>query len=193
MTKHNVKHSDSMDDMDRPSPGSSAASAEDGADNIEMSEAGAGLVKQLQAELDEAVEARKRALADFKNYQRRAMESEHRAAVGGAARVIRAILPALDHVDLALAQNPKQMTVEHLAHAVQVVRDEFNKALASTGVERIAPARGEAFDPHRHEAVMRQPADDISPGHIVNTLQTGYLMGDTVLRPAKVSVSPSDD
>jgi molecular chaperone GrpE len=60
-------------------------------------------------------------------------------------------------------------------------------------VERIAPVRGEAFDPHRHEAVMRQPAEDVSPGHIVNTLQTGYLMGDTVLRPAKVSVSPSED
>jgi molecular chaperone GrpE len=189
MTKHKVQHDDSINDVDRPG----ATSAEDGVDNIEMSEAGAGLVKQLQAELDEAVEARKRALADFKNYQRRAMESEHRAAVGGAARVIRAILPALDHVDLALAQDSRQMTVEHLAHAVQVVRDEFNKALTSTGVERIAPVRGEAFDPHRHEAVMRQPAEDVSPGHIVNTLQTGYLMGDTVLRPAKVSVSPSED
>lgn len=195
MAKHNFQHGDSMNDVDRAGSSSPADSspADEGADTIEVSEAAAGLVKQLQGELDEAIEARKRALADFKNYQRRAMESEHKAAASGAARVARAIMPALDHFDLALAQNPKQMTVDHLMHAVKLVRDEFSKALASTGVERIAPARGEAFDPHKHEAVMRQPADDIEPGHIVSTLQTGYSMGDTVLRPAKVTVSPGED
>jgi molecular chaperone GrpE len=84
-----------------------------------------------------------------------------------------------------------QMTLAQLASAVRIVRDEFNKVLQNQGVERIEPARGEPFDPHRHEAVMRQAADDVEPNSVVQTLQTGYAMGDLVLRPAKVAVSPS--
>src|SRR5215470_10381935 len=100
---------------------------------IEVSAEAAELVKQLQTELDEAVEARKRALADFRNYQRRAAESEQRALQTGSTRVVRSILPVLDHFDLALMQKADQMTVEQLLNAVKIVRDEFNKALASQG------------------------------------------------------------
>ena len=89
MSKHNVQQGDSMNDVDRAAAQGPKPS-DDGADTIEVSEAAAGLVKQLQAELDEAVEARKRTLADFKNYQRRAMESEQKAGASGAARVVRA-------------------------------------------------------------------------------------------------------
>ena len=160
---------------------------------IECSEEAAQLVKQLQTELDEAVEARKRALADFRNYQRRAAESEQRALHSVSARVVKAILPALDHFDLALMQNPRQMTVEQLLDAVKIVRNEFNKALAAQGVERIEPEPGEAFDPHRHEAVMRQPREGAAPNTIVSIMQAGYALGDQVLRPAKVAVAPGEE
>ena len=151
------------------------------------------LVRQLQSELDEAVEARKRALADFKNYQRRATENEQRAAAMAGARVVRAILPVLDHFDLALNQKPQQMTMQNLLQAVGIVRDELGKALAAQGVERIEPKAGETFDPHRHEAVMRQHVNGAAPNTIVNTLQPGYALGDMVLRPAKVSVAASPE
>lgn len=158
---------------------------------IEVSEEAAEIVKQLQAELDEAVEARKRALADFRNYQRRALESEQRALESGAARVVRALMPVIDNFDLMLKQKSHQMTVEQLMSAVQIVRDELNKTLQNQGVVRIEPARGEPFDPHKHEAVMRQPADDLPPNSIVATMQPGFALRDQVLRPAKVSISPS--
>lgn len=157
---------------------------------VELSEEAADIVRQLQAELDEAVEARKRALADFRNYQRRALESEQRALESGAARVVRALLPIVDNFDLTLAHKADRMTTEQLLSAVRMVRDELNKALQSQGVQRIEPARGEPFDPHRHEAVMRQPADDVEPNSVVATMQPGYSHGDFVLRPAKVSISP---
>jgi molecular chaperone GrpE len=150
------------------------------------------LVRQLQGELDEAIEARKRALADFKNYQRRALENEQRAGAMAAARVVKAIMPVLDHFDLALGQKPEQMTAENLLQAVRIVRDEFNRALASQGVERIEPKPGEPFDPHRHEAVMQQPAKGAAPNTIVATLQAGHALGEMVLRPAKVSVAASE-
>ena len=163
------------------------------AESIELSPPAAELVKQLQAERDSAIEGRLRALADFRNYQRRAMENEARAGQSGAAKIVRSILPALDHFDLSLNQNPDQMTVKQLLEAVQIVRDEFIKALTSQGVERIAPEKGEPFDPNRHEAVMRQHADDVPPNSVVATFQAGYAMGDTVLRPAKVSVAMTEE
>jgi molecular chaperone GrpE len=188
------KHSQQSEDRLGPS-----ADDDDAGDNgplgnaveIDLSPAAASLVKQLQTERDEAIEGRLRALADFRNYQRRAMENEQRASQSGGARVVRAILPALDHFDLSLSQNPDQMSTRQLLEAVRIVRDEFAKALASAGVERIEPTRGLSFDPNRHEALMRQPADDLPGNAVVNTMQAGYAMGDVVLRPAKVSVSPS--
>ena len=56
-------------------------------------------------------------------------------------------------------------------------------------MQRIEPVVGDEFDPNRHEAVMRQPAEGIAPNHIVSVLQPGYAMGDQVLRPAKVAVA----
>jgi molecular chaperone GrpE len=50
-------------------------------------------------------------------------------------------------------------------------------------------AEGQPFDPERHEALTRQPSDDVPPNTVVQVVQAGYLVGDRVLRPAKVIVS----
>jgi molecular chaperone GrpE len=144
---------------------------------------------ELKAELDEAIAARQRALADFANFQKRAAEAEVRAAAGGAARVARSLLGVLDHFDLALDQPVDTLTVEQLLGGVRIVRDELLKALSTHGVERLDPAVGEPFDPHCHEAVMRQPSEDVEPDHIASVMQPGYVMGQIILRPAKVVIA----
>ncbi len=160
---------------------------------IELSEAAAELVQRLEEERDEALVARQRALADFRNYQRRAAQSEQRAVQGGAAGVVRSLLAVIDHFDLALGQDTEQITVDQLLGGVRIVRDELVKALESHGVQHIEPARGDEFDPNRHQAMMKQPADDVEPNHIVCVLQLGYQMGGLVLRPAKVAVAEPQD
>jgi molecular chaperone GrpE len=156
---------------------------------VEVPEDAAVVIEQLQAELAEAQEGRKRALADFANYQRRAAENERRASESGAANVVRSLLGALDNFDLALGQDTNQITVEQLAGGVKIVRDELAKALATHGVQRIEPQPGDEFDPNHHEAMLQKPSDDIEPNHIVSVLQPGYIMGAIVLRPAKVAVA----
>lgn len=178
---------ESEDAMPQSDEFSNAATAGDG--DIAADD----LVRQLQAELDEAIDARKRAMADFKNYQRRANDNEQRAETMAAARVVRAIMPVLDHFDLALGQNREQMTLQNLLQAVNIVRDEFSKALASHGVERIEPKVGEAFDPHRHQAVKRENKPGAAPDTIVAVYQPGYALGDMVLRPASVVVAGESD
>ncbi len=160
---------------------------------IELSEAAAELVNQLEVERDEAIAARKRALADYQNFQRRSLENERQAGQQGATRVVRSVLPVLDHFDLALGQNAQDLTVEQLIGGVKMVRDELVKALQLSGLERIDPKPGDEFDPNQHEAMMRQPAEGIDPNHVVAVMQTGYRIGDQVLRPAKVAIAPSEE
>lgn len=161
-------------------------------DQIELSEDAARFVEELRSELDEALGARQRALADFANYQRRAIENETRAAQRGVVQVIRSIIPVLDHFDLALNQNPANLSADKLMHGVKIVRDELTKALEQQNVRTIMPASGDEFDPQQHEAMMRQDMEGIAPGHIVSVLQPGYAIGEMVIRPAKVIVAAGE-
>lgn len=148
------------------------------------------VVEKLIAERDEAVAAKLRAQADFANFQRRSVENEARARVGGLAQLTRALMPVLDHFDLALAQDPSKLTVEQLAKSIEMTRAELQKALEQNGIARIDPTPGTPFDPLQHDAVMRQPAEGIAPGCISMRFQTGWRLGESVLRPAKVAVAP---
>jgi len=149
-------------------------------------------IRQIEAERDEAIAGRLRALADFKNYQRRAVENEAKAVTSGATSVVKALLPVLDHFEVALAHDRSSMTVEHLDQAMGMVHDELLKALEAQGVERIEPQPGDEFDPMRHTAVTHMQSDDIGPGLVGALFQSGYALGDYVLRPAKVAVTPSE-
>lgn len=196
--------SDAGDDLEQPAtpaPGREPAGAghpvpspEDLEEiEIELPREAAEYVEQLKAQLDEAIAARQRALADFRNYQRRSIENEQQALSTGARNVIHSLLPVLDHFDLALNQDRDTSTVESVLNGVKIVRDEINKVLQLQGVEIISPQVGDEFDPNRHEAMMRQSAEGVEPNSIVMVMQPGYMMGDLVLRPAKVAVAPGED
>ncbi len=165
-------------------------SPDDSEATVLANEETAALIEKLTQERDEAIAAYKRSLADFANFQRRASESELRARDGGVMFVARSLMPVLDQMDLSLAQNTATLTVDQMLQAIAMVRTDMNKALERTGIERLVPASGDEFDPHFHEAVMRQPVDGVAGGHIANCFQAGYRLGEMTLRPAKVSVTP---
>ncbi|MEM7227838.1 MAG: nucleotide exchange factor GrpE [Planctomycetota bacterium] len=146
-------------------------------------------VAAMQSERDEAIEGRMRALADFANFQRRANENEKRAREEGLTTVIRMLLPALDNLDLALAQDPETVTVDQVFQGVTLVRTDMDKLLQDCGLSRIEPFAGDMFDPGPHEAMYRQPTDEFPPDRVVSVLKPGYTLGDVVLRAAQVAVS----
>lgn len=173
--------------------GEEAMNAEDGAHEESMEGGELDRVKQLEAERDEAIAGWQRSAADFKNYQRRAMENETRAMASGSTKVVKGLMPVLDHFELALTHNPANMTTAQLAEAMGLVHDELMKALMGVGVQRVEPQPGDEFDPMMHTAVSQMPAEGVGPGKVAMTFQSGYVMGDVVLRPAKVAVTPSAD
>jgi len=146
---------------------------------------------QLQAELDEAKSRALRVMADFQNYQRRALQNEVQAKRDGIASTVASVVPVLDHFDIALGHDAGSATAEQVMEGVRVIREELLKALTQHGVSVIFPKPNDDFEPGRHEAIMQRPADGVDQGRIVQTFQAGYVLGtDRVLRPAKVVVSP---
>lgn len=147
-------------------------------------------VAELTVKLAESNELRLRAVADFQNYQRRMADAEARLAAAGVLATARHVIPVVEHFDLALTQNPATMNAQAAHDGLRMLRDELVKALEKSGVETIAPAAGDAFDPKLHEAIMQQPALGVASGSVASLFQAGYRLGDVVIRAAKVGVAP---
>lgn len=147
-------------------------------------------IAELQAELARAKDQELRAHADFLNFQRRMNQEEPRLRASGTSVVVRHVIPVLDNFDHALAQDPATMTVAGAMDGMRLVHAELVKALERSGVEPIQPVVGSAFDPHEAQAIMQHAVQGIAPGSVSMVLQSGYRLGDTVLRPAQVAVAP---
>ncbi|MFT3685508.1 MAG: nucleotide exchange factor GrpE [Phycisphaerales bacterium] len=137
-----------------------------------------------------------RVLADFSNYQRRALQNEQVAKTEGSSKVAADVVQVVDHFDLALGQDLSKATPQSIMDGMKMIRDELIRVLARHGVTLIAPKPNDAFTPGRHEAITQQTAEGVEPGNVVNTFQPGYALAtpngaERVIRPAKVSVAPN--
>ncbi len=148
-------------------------------------------VLRLTRERDEAVTQWKRSLADFQNYQRRALQNEQEAKRQGATGVINSVLPVLDHFDHALGQGAPDEASRKILDGVRVIRAELMRVLENHGVSLINPRPNDEFDPNRHSAIMQQAAEGVEAGRVSATFQPGYVLGDRVIRSAKVAVAPA--
>ena len=131
-----------------------------------------------------------RAAAELENVRKRARRDVALAEGRGVARLVRELLPALDNLDraLAAAEAQPENADHHLTDGIRLVQREMLGALERVGVVQDAP-HGAAFDPHRHEAIAQQPADGAEAGTVIEVYSPGYLLGDDVLRAAKVVVA----
>ena len=143
-------------------------------------------VQDAERERDEVLDNLRRVAADFDNYRKRVAREQDQLYARAGERVVVKLLPVIDDLVRALdaAEHHEEAKV---LEGVRMTKDALAGVLASEGVEEI-PTDG-AFDPHVHEALMTQPAEDVEPGHIVHVIQRGYRLGDVVLRPARVIVA----
>ena len=154
----------------------------------------AGDLSELQEELGrirkEADEARDRALrtlAEFDNYRKRNERERREAVETGAAGVLRDLLEVADNFDRALEHAGNGVPASFLEGMALIARG-LHDILDRRGVKRI-DTQGKVFDPHIHEALASEPSNDVEPNQVLREVQPGYLLGDRVLRPAKVIVS----
>lgn len=163
-------------------------------------DATADLIDQITAERDEAIVNWKqsqsdyqRALADYQNFQRRAVQNETEAHRQGVTSVLGSILPVLDHFDLALSQKPTDESGTKILEGVKVIRGELIRALENHGITLLNPQPNDEFDPNKHSAITQMAADGVEPGRVSFTMQPGYMLGDRVIRSAKVGVAPKPE
>ncbi len=130
-----------------------------------------------------------RAHADYQNVIRRSHQEVANAREHQLMDVAKDLLTVLDHFDHAVAIDPQNSSAQDVLDGVLIVRDELMRTLERFGIQRLTVEPGDEFDPNRHEAMMRQPSDDLDSNQVVMQLQPGYLINDKTLRPAKVSVA----
>ena len=146
------------------------------------------LLENLQAERDELESKLLRVSADYQNFARRAQQNVDTAVEQKLMDIARGLVIVMDHFDRALDVQPEGEAAGVL-QGVTMVHDELTATLKRFGIERLDVEPGTEFDPNKHEALMRQPSDDIESNHVTMQMQPGYVLGDKVIRAAQVGVA----
>jgi molecular chaperone GrpE len=135
--------------------------------------------------IEELTDDLKRVQAEFVNYRRRAEAEKADVLDFAKSRVVREFLKVRDSFDQEQAHRPAEAD-PNWAKSIDAIRTQFDQVLASLGVERFE-SKGQPFDPHRHEALAMEDGEG-EHEVVVEELQPGYMLGDTVLRHAMVKV-----
>jgi molecular chaperone GrpE len=127
-----------------------------------------------------------RLAADFENYKKRAARERDEYVTLANERLLKELLPVLDDLERALGA-AEQHEEAQLEEGVRLVHRSLASLLERNGVA-VIETEGK-FDPHVHEALLTQPAEDKESGDVLDVIQKGYKLGDRVVRPARVIVA----
>ena len=141
-------------------------------------------LQQAKDQAEEYLNLAQRVQADFENYRRRTKATRAEAYEDGARDFIKQLLPVVDNLERAIAQESED---ESLLTGVKLVYKQLTEALEKRGVT-VIDRPGEKFDPNLENAVLQGNADEGEPGTVCAVLQKGYKMGDQVIRHAMVKV-----
>ena len=158
--------------------------AEEGAGEELSPEAMAKAVEEAVAEWKDKF---LRLQAEFDNYRKRTLKEKMDLVQTGGRDVLLAMLPVRDDVQRAMAAMEKSDDVEALRSGVRLISQKFTDALRQKGVTEMELKEKE-FDADVAEAVAKFAAGEEMKGKVIDVVQTGYMLGDKVLRFAKVVV-----
>ena len=125
--------------------------------------------------------------AEFDNYRKRTLREKMDLVASGGSDVIKSMLSVLDDMYRAVAASEKSEDIAALREGEKLVLQKFEEALRQKNVTEIE-AVGKEFDPDFHEAVARFAAGEDKKGKVIDVVQRGYMLGEKVLRYAKVVV-----
>jgi molecular chaperone GrpE len=137
-------------------------------------------VESIARERDEYLDALQRLKAEFDNYRKRVARNKRDLSARAHERLVRELVPVLDDLERALAHEG------NLEDGIRLIHRQLDEALTKEGLVEVETTG--MFDPHTQEALLAQPSDE-AEGTVIEVLQKGYLLGDRVLRPARVVIS----
>jgi molecular chaperone GrpE len=151
-------------------------------------------VEALTREATDLKDRLLRSLAEMENLRRRTEKQVADERVYGISNFARDVLGVADNMRRALdAIGPELResadgAVKALIEGVELTERELLKVLEKRGVKKLEP-QGTKFDPNLHQAMYEVPDPSVPPGTVVQVVQSGYTIGDRVLRPALVAVA----
>ena len=120
--------------------------------------------------------------AEFVNYKARVERDRDVARNNAVAEVLRAFFPAMDDLSRAEAHGDLEGSpFAAVASKLRAAGDKF-------GLKQFG-AKGEAFSPELHDALVQTPSADVTQNTIADVIEPGYQLGDRVIRAAKVAVA----
>jgi molecular chaperone GrpE len=138
-----------------------------------------------------------RALAELENTRRRADRDRAEALKYGAASFARDMLGVADNLQRALnavAELDQETLPDAAKSLLEGVAATERDLIASMGRHKVSPVSpmGEKFDPNMHEAMFEAPGTGQPAGTIIEVIETGYMMDERLLRPAKVGIAKDE-
>lgn len=169
--------------------------SEEAGESREVDEAGESAPPTLEEQLlatekqaAEYLEGWQRERAEFANARKRMDRQRTEAYRNAKVDVIARLLPVIDDFQRALQSVPEDIADHSWFEGMQLVYRKLDGLLEKENIE-IIPAVGQEFDPNFHDAVMQESSDEFNSGVVMRELQTGYRLGDRVIRPAMVIVA----
>lgn len=121
---------------------------------------------------------------DFENYRKRSREEVEKSFADGQTKALETILPALDSFKKA----KKMILDEASIEGVNLIEKSIMQALEKLGVKKIK-AVGEKFNPELHNAILSVQDDKAKSGYIVEETESGYTLGNKVIKYSQVVVA----
>jgi molecular chaperone GrpE len=162
-------------------PGSTDGAATDQVDTESVPTALGAELASLRKALDERTADLQRLSAEFANYRKRVDRDRALIVEQATGNVLGALLPVLDDLDRAREHGD-------LVGPFGTVADQLVASLTKFGLTPFG-AKGDPFDPTRHEAVAHSTSADVTESTCVDVMRRGYLLGERLLRPAMVAVA----
>jgi molecular chaperone GrpE len=144
--------------------------------------------EQLRAKVAELEDRLLRASADFDNYRKRIIRQQEEALRSANDALLTDLLEVVDNFERALEHLKNKRDDDSIGEGMQMIYNQMRGILDRYGVRPIE-AIGRRFDPQYHEALMRVDTDDYDEGVVAAEVNKGYMVGNRVLRHARVAVS----
>jgi len=152
-------------------------------------------IESLKKDLEEAnalaaeyLDGWQRARAEFANYKKRVDRDQLIAHQTAAGNILKRFLDVSDDLERALKNRPQDGDGAVWANGIDLVYRKLHAILEAEGL-KVIQAEGEFFDPGLHEAISHEESPAHESGQVIGVVQPGYLLGDRVLRPARVRVA----
>lgn len=145
-------------------------------------------IQNLEISLKEENDKFLRLFAEFENYKKRTTKERLDLYKTASQELMTALLPVLDDLNRASGEFEKSKE-KGLVEGFTLIKNKFSSTLKSQGLILIEVDKGEDFDAELHEAITQLPVDDKKmKGKIIDVVESGYKLGDKIIRYPKVVV-----